>query len=106
MGPVWWTYGGEAGETPVARTKEDACYILGLPPGAVGRKYREQAAALFSHFLIYPDPDGGPRVLSAPVAGRPGPAGWGDPDTSTEVQPWTSRWWVARIPISDHLLIT
>ena len=38
-------------ETPVARTKEDAYYILGLLPGAVGRKYREQAAALFSRFL-------------------------------------------------------
>ena len=38
-------------ETPIARTKEDAYYILGLLPGAVGRKYREQAAALFSRFL-------------------------------------------------------
>ena len=25
---------------PIARTKEDAYYILGLLPGAVGRKYR------------------------------------------------------------------
>ena len=41
-------------ETPVARTKEDAYYILGLLPGAVGRKYREQAAALFSRFLNDP----------------------------------------------------
>ena len=31
-------------ETPVARTKEDAYYILGLLPGAVGNKYRKQAA--------------------------------------------------------------
>ena len=44
-------------ETPVARTKEDAYYILGLLPGAVGRKYREQAAALFSRFLDDPAVD-------------------------------------------------
>lgn len=31
-------------ETPVARTKEDSYYILGLLPGAIGNKYREQAA--------------------------------------------------------------
>lgn len=41
-------------ETPVARTKEDAYYILGLLPGAVGRKYREQAAKLFTRFLDDP----------------------------------------------------
>ena len=41
-------------ETPVARTKEDAYYILGLLPGAAGRKYREQAAQLFSAFLTDP----------------------------------------------------
>lgn len=41
-------------ETPVARTKEDAYYILGLLPGAAGRKYREQAAKLFSAFLTDP----------------------------------------------------
>jgi hypothetical protein len=41
-------------ETPIARTKEDAYYILGLLPGAVGRKYREQAAELFSRFLDDP----------------------------------------------------
>lgn len=41
-------------KTPVARTKEDAYYILGLLPGAAGRKYREQAAQLFSAFLNDP----------------------------------------------------
>lgn len=41
-------------DTPVAKTKEDAYYILGLLPGAVGRKYREQAAQLFSRFLDDP----------------------------------------------------
>lgn len=41
-------------ETPVAKTKEDAYYILGLLPGAVGRKYREQAAKLFVEFLQDP----------------------------------------------------
>lgn len=41
-------------ETPVARTKEDAYYILGLLPGAVGRKYREDAAKLFTAFLDNP----------------------------------------------------
>jgi hypothetical protein len=41
-------------ETPVAKTKEDAYYILGLLPGAVGRKYREQAAKLFTRFLEDP----------------------------------------------------
>jgi hypothetical protein len=38
----------------VARTKEDAYYILGLLPGAVGRRYREQAAKLFTAFLENP----------------------------------------------------
>lgn len=41
-------------ETPVAKTKEDAYYILGLLPGTVGRKYREQAAKLFVNFLEDP----------------------------------------------------
>lgn len=41
-------------ETPVARTKEDAYYILGLLPGAVGRKYRERAAKLFVAYLDDP----------------------------------------------------
>lgn len=41
-------------ETPVARTKEDAYYILGLLPGAVGRKYRTEAAKLFVAFLDDP----------------------------------------------------
>lgn len=41
-------------DTPVAKTKEDAYYILGLLPGAVGRKYREQAAKLFTRFLEDP----------------------------------------------------
>jgi len=36
-------------ETPIARTKEDAYYILGLLPGAVGNKYREQAAKISIH---------------------------------------------------------
>jgi hypothetical protein len=41
-------------DTPVAKTKEDAYYILGLLPGAVGRKYRERAATLFTRFLDDP----------------------------------------------------
>lgn len=41
-------------DTPVAKTKEDAYYILGLLPGTVGRKYREQAAKLFTRFLEDP----------------------------------------------------
>lgn len=41
-------------ETPVARTKEDAYYILGLLPGTVGKKYREDAARLFVAFLEDP----------------------------------------------------
>jgi len=41
-------------ETPVARTKEDAYYILGLLPGAVGKKYRADAAKLFVAFLDDP----------------------------------------------------
>ena len=41
-------------ETPVARTKEDAYYILGLLPGAVGSKYREDAARTFVQALDDP----------------------------------------------------
>lgn len=41
-------------ETPVAKDKESAYYILGLLPGAVGKKYREDAAKLFSRFLDDP----------------------------------------------------
>lgn len=41
-------------KTPVARTKEDAYVILGLLPGAVGRKYREDAAKLFVAYLDNP----------------------------------------------------
>jgi hypothetical protein len=41
-------------ETPVAKTKEDVLYILGFLPGAVGRKYREQAARLFVAYLDNP----------------------------------------------------
>jgi hypothetical protein len=41
-------------DTPIAKTKEDAYYILGLLPGAVGRKYREHAATLFTRFLDDP----------------------------------------------------
>ena len=42
-------------ETPVATTKEDAYYILGLLPGAVGKQYRENAAKLFVTFLDKPE---------------------------------------------------
>lgn len=42
-------------ETPVAKTKEDVFYILGLLPGTVGRKYREEAAKLFVSYLETPD---------------------------------------------------
>lgn len=42
-------------ETPVAKTKEDAYYILGLLPGAVGKQYRENAAKLFVTFLDKPE---------------------------------------------------
>lgn len=42
-------------ETPVAKTKEDVFYILGLLPGTVGRKYREEAARLFVSYLETPD---------------------------------------------------
>ena len=41
-------------ETPVAKDKEAAYYILGLLPGAVGRKYREHAAKVFTQFLENP----------------------------------------------------
>lgn len=41
-------------ETPVAKSKEDAYYILGLLPGEVGRKYREQSAKLFAKWLENP----------------------------------------------------
>ena len=34
-------------DTPVAKDKEATLYILGLLPGEVGRKYREQQAKLF-----------------------------------------------------------
>ena len=40
--------------TPIAKSKEDAYYILGLLPGAAGRHYREQAARLFTQFLDDP----------------------------------------------------
>lgn len=42
-------------DTPVANTKEDAYYILGLLPGAVGKQYREDAAKLFVTFLDKPE---------------------------------------------------
>jgi len=42
-------------DTPVAKTKEDAYYILGLLPGAVGKQYREDAAKLFVNFLDKPE---------------------------------------------------
>lgn len=42
-------------DTPVAKTKEDAYYILGLLPGAVGKQYREDAAKLFVTFLDKPE---------------------------------------------------
>lgn len=41
-------------DTPVARTKEDAYYILGLLPGEAGKRYREDAARLFTAFLTDP----------------------------------------------------
>lgn len=41
-------------ETPVAKDKESAYYILGLLPGAVGKKYREDAAKLFVAYLEDP----------------------------------------------------
>lgn len=41
-------------DTPIAATKEAAYQILGLLPGAVGTKYREQAARLFVRFLDDP----------------------------------------------------
>ena len=40
-------------ETPVTN-KEGALYIIGLLPGAVGRKYREEAAKLFLAYLDDP----------------------------------------------------
>ena len=42
-------------DTPVAKTKEDAYYILGLLPGTVGKQYREAAAKLFVTFLDAPE---------------------------------------------------
>lgn len=42
-------------DTPVANTKEDAYYILGLLPGTVGKQYREDAAKLFVTFLDKPE---------------------------------------------------
>lgn len=41
-------------DTPVAKDKEGAFYILGLLPGEVGRKYREQSAKLFTKWLEDP----------------------------------------------------
>jgi len=41
-------------KTPAARTKEDAYYILGKLPGAVGRTYNEEAARLFVQALDDP----------------------------------------------------
>lgn len=41
-------------DTPVAKDKEAAFYILGLLPGTAGRSYREQAAKLFTAFLDSP----------------------------------------------------
>jgi len=41
-------------DTPVARTKQDAYYILGLLPGEAGKRYREDAARLFTAFLSDP----------------------------------------------------
>jgi hypothetical protein len=41
-------------ETPVAKDKEAAYYILGLLPGAVGKKYREDAAKVFVQALDDP----------------------------------------------------
>jgi hypothetical protein len=41
-------------ETPVAKDKEAAYYILGLLPGAVGKKYREDAAQVFVQALDDP----------------------------------------------------
>ena len=41
-------------ETPVARDKEAAYYILGLLPGAVGRRYREHAAKVFARLVENP----------------------------------------------------
>jgi hypothetical protein len=40
--------------TPVAKDKEATFYILGLLPGEVGRKYREQSAKLFTRWLDDP----------------------------------------------------
>jgi hypothetical protein len=54
-------------ETPVAKTKEDVFYILGLLPGAVGRKYREEAARLFVAYLE------NPAQLAAEVSDRLSP---------------------------------
>lgn len=41
-------------DTPVAKDKEAAFYILGLLPGEVGRRYREQSAKLFAKWLENP----------------------------------------------------
>ena len=40
--------------TPVTKDKESALYILGLLPGEVGRRYREQSAKLFVRWLEDP----------------------------------------------------
>lgn len=41
-------------DTPVAKDKEATFYILGLLPGEVGRKYREQSAKLFTKWIEDP----------------------------------------------------
>lgn len=41
-------------DTPVAKDKEATFYILGLLPGEVGRKYREQSAKLFTRWIEDP----------------------------------------------------
>ena len=41
--------------TPVAKGKEDAYYILGLMPGAVGKKYRETTSRMFVRWLDAPE---------------------------------------------------
>lgn len=45
--------GGAAKATP-STNKEGALYIIGLLPGAVGQKYREEAAKLFLSYLDDP----------------------------------------------------
>ena len=64
----WKFPGARQRETPVTKDKESAYYILGLLPGAVGRKYREDAAKLFVAFLD------SPAELAAGIADRLEPA--------------------------------